>query len=144
MLELQQHRHRFIRPDVKQQTASSRRVSPELCILVALPNEEGAGKTGWPLHPGLPRKTIAQRARKPRVQAVTTGLPCAMVYGLYVISPVNLADCHRHRRDAKHHRQLSAEPLGRQDHTISPSAPVPLVNRHVRVHRIPLRVRDDA
>jgi len=61
-----------------------------------------------------------------------------------VISPVNLADCHRHRRDAKHHRQLSAEPLGRQDCTISPSASVPLVNRHVRVHRIPPHVRDDA
>jgi len=50
---------------------------------------------------------------------------------------VNLADCHRHRRDAKHHRQLSAKPLGRQDHTISPSASVPLVNRHICVHRIP-------
>ena len=41
-----------------------------------------------------------------------TGLPCAMVYGLYVISPVNLADCHRPRRDAKHRRQVSASLWG--------------------------------
>src|SRR5579883_587885 len=88
--------------------------------------------------PGAPAQKIAQRARKPRVQAVTTGLPCAMGYGLYVISPVNLADCHRHRRDAKHHRQLSAEPLGRQDHTISPSAKAAARQvQQLRVHRIP-------
>jgi hypothetical protein len=33
--------------------------------------------------------------------------------------------------------------LGRQDHTTSPSASVPLVNRHIRVHRVPLHVLDD-
>src|SRR3984885_759186 len=33
---------------------------------------------------------------------------------------------------------------GRRDHTTSPSASVPLVLRHCRVHRIPLHVRDDA
>jgi hypothetical protein len=38
---------------------------------------------------------------------------------------------------------LSAGPLGRQDRTLSPSASVPLVNRHSSVHRIPLHVRDD-
>jgi hypothetical protein len=31
----------------------------------------------------------------------------------------------------------------RQDHTSSPSALLPLVSRHIRVHRIPLHVRDD-
>ncbi len=68
---------------------------------------------------------------------ITPAFPARWFYGLYVISPVNLADCHRHRRDARHHRQLGAEPLGRQDHTISPSASVPFVTRHIRVHRIP-------
>jgi hypothetical protein len=37
----------------------------------------------------------------------------------------------------KHCHELDAKALGRQDHTISPSASVPLVNRHIRVHRIP-------
>jgi hypothetical protein len=32
---------------------------------------EGAGKTGWPQHPGLPRKRTFARARKPQVQAET-------------------------------------------------------------------------
>ena len=34
------------------------------------------------MHPGLPRKRIARRARKPQVQAGSTGLPCAMVLRL--------------------------------------------------------------
>ena len=37
----------------------------------------------------------------------------------------------------KHHRKLGAKALGRQDHTTSPSASLPLVNRHTCVHRIP-------
>jgi len=79
-----------------------------------------------------------RKGASPQVQAVITpAFPAQWFYGLYVISPVNLADCHRHRRDAKHHRQLGAEPLGRQDHTISSSASAPLVNRHLHVHRIP-------
>ena len=65
--------------------------------------------------------------------------PHAMVYGLYVLSPVigflvtvacqrfaNLMPASRH-----------------QDHTISPSALASLVCNTVRVHRIPSRVRDD-
>ncbi|HLG81150.1 MAG TPA: hypothetical protein VKY22_09045 [Bradyrhizobium sp.] len=38
---------------------------------------------------------------------------------------------------------LERQPLGRQDHTPLPSASVPLVNRHIRVHRIPHHGRDD-
>src|ERR1700758_1598099 len=37
----------------------------------------------------------------------------------------------------KHCRQLDAKDLGRQDHATSPSAPAPIVSRHLRVHRIP-------
>jgi len=40
-------------------------------------------------------------------------------------------------RCAGHRRQLGAKDLGRQDHTISPSASLPLVNWHACVHRIP-------
>jgi hypothetical protein len=65
--------------------------------------------------------------------------PHAMVYGLYVLSPVigflvtvacqrfaNLMPASRH-----------------QDHTTSPSAHAPVVCSAFRVHRIPPRVRDD-
>jgi hypothetical protein len=43
----------------------------------------------------------------------------------------------------EHHYELERQTLGRQDHTISPYASVPLVERHLSVHRIPARVRDD-
>ena len=58
-------------------------------------NAEGAGKAGWPHAPGAPAQKIFARAREPQVQAVTTGLPCAVVYGLYALSPVNHPVCHR-------------------------------------------------
>ena len=46
--------------------------------------------------------------------------------------------CHRRRRDALGIiTDLNAKALGRQDHTISPSVSVPLVGRHLHVHRIP-------
>ncbi len=44
----------------------------------------------------------------------------------------------------KHSRQLGAEPLGRQDHTISPSVSAPYVYQRLHVHRLPHHVRDDA
>ena len=40
-------------------------------------------------------------------------------------------------------RENLAPASGRQDHTTSPSASVPLVSRRHRVHRIPPHVRDD-
>ena len=111
---------------------SSRRVSPELCIVHHPPrNQRVQGRPGGRCTRGLAQKRFA-RAREPQVQAVITpALPAQWFSGLYVISPVNLADCHRRRRDAKHHRRLGAEPLGRQDHTISPSAMLPHVLRNI-------------
>src|ERR1700746_1501237 len=67
----------------------SRRISPELCIISSLSHEEGAGKAGWPHAPGACAQKDCAKARRPQVQAVTTGLPCAVVYGLYVLSSVN-------------------------------------------------------
>jgi hypothetical protein len=82
---------------------------------------EGAGKTGWPLHPGLPRKKKFARVREPQVQAVTTGLPCAVAYGLYALSSVN------QRLPPSPAQCVSivaslAPAWARQDHTTSPSA----------------------
>ena len=56
---------------------------PSFASFITLIKDKGAGKTGWPLHPGPPRKEICASAREPQVQAVTTGLPCAMVYDLF-------------------------------------------------------------
>jgi hypothetical protein len=50
--------------------------------------------------PGAAAQKKFARARRPQVQAVTTGLPCAVGYGLYALSSVNHPVCHRHRHDA--------------------------------------------
>jgi hypothetical protein len=94
--------------------------------------------------PGALAQKIVARARKPQVQAVTTGLPCAVVYGLYVLSSVNHPVCHRRPREACQLRlDLSARPWGarttrlRRPRACRSSIGTP------RVHRIPLDVRDN-
>ncbi len=75
--------------------------SPELCIVVVPPwKSEGAGRAGWPLHPGAPREKVAREREDHRYRRDHTGPPCAVVYGLYVLSSVNLADCHRRPSEA--------------------------------------------
>jgi hypothetical protein len=56
-----------------------------------------------------------------------------------VLSPVIGLSCHRHQRDAKHHRRLDAsvEASGPHDFAVRVGA---VRYRHFRVHRIPPRV----
>jgi hypothetical protein len=69
----------------------------------------------------------------------------------FVLSPVTGLFCHRRLADigASQPGWADAPPQnltpasGRQDHTTSPSAFMPLVNGTISVHRIPSRVRDD-
>jgi hypothetical protein len=60
----------------------------------------------------------------------------------FALSPVIGLSCHRHPRDAKHHREFDAsvEASGPHDFAVRVSA---VRYRHLRVHRIPSRVRDD-
>ena len=88
-----------------------------------LEKSEGAGKAGWPLHPGPPRKRKLRERVNHRYRRRHSGLPCAMVYGLLRALlgepsrlPPSLATIRKNRR------QLSARSLARQDHTTSPSA----------------------
>ena len=83
---------------------------------------EGAGKAGWPLHPGPPRKKIARAREDHRYRQDQPGLPCAVVYGLLRALLGEPACCHRHRRDAQGIVANLAPAWARQDHTISPSA----------------------
>src|SRR6516164_10637332 len=62
---------------------------PSSVSSLSLSIREGAGKAGWPHAPGAPAQKKFARAREPQVQAVTTGPPCAVVYGLYALSSVN-------------------------------------------------------
>jgi hypothetical protein len=67
---------------------------------VHLLKSEGAGKTGCALHP---RSRVQNAQTKThtsiQVQRRQSGLPCAMVYGLYALSPVTGLSCHRHPRN---------------------------------------------
>src|SRR6202008_1662719 len=60
----------------------SRLNSAELCIVATLPKNRGGREGRVAAAPGAPAQKWIARARKPQVQAVTTGLPCAMVLRL--------------------------------------------------------------
>jgi len=75
--------------------------------------------------------------------AGSTGIPCAMVLTVsFVLSPGTGLSCPRHRRDAKHHHQLSASvgapgPHDFAVHVKRRSSAQTDRARHFRVHRIP-------
>jgi hypothetical protein len=123
----------------RQASASSRRISSELCIVPSPSLEtEGAGKAGRPLHPGPRAEKICASAKTTGTGGDHTGPPRAMVYGLYALSPVNHPVCHRRPCDAERIVTHLAPDLG---------APGPhdfavCKNRRssvsaLRVHRIP-------
>jgi hypothetical protein len=61
---------------------------------------EGAGKTGVAAAPGaLAQKNNCASAKTMGTGGDHTGLPRAMVYGLYALSSVNHSVCHRRQRD---------------------------------------------
>src|SRR5271169_5274885 len=86
--------------------------------------------------PGAPAQKKLARAREPQVQAVSTDLPCAAVYGLYRALPGEPAFATVVGTKPLELRANLAPAWARQDHTTSPSASVPLVYRHRPVHRI--------
>jgi hypothetical protein len=89
--------------------------------------------------PGAPAQRVIARARKPQVQAVITpAFPARWFYGLYALSSVNHPVCHRHRRDARSIvGNLAPDLWGARTTRLRRPRSAPLVNRHLRVHRIP-------
>ena len=107
---------------------------PSFLLTPPSSKEEGAGKTGRRLAP-MVRVQQKSTRQNHRYEPGQPAFPAQWFYGLYALSPVTGLFCHRRRRDAKHHRQLSA----------SVGAPGPhdfAVRDHVirlmtrRVHRI--------
>src|SRR6202790_2921628 len=124
-------------------SAFPRRDAPEVLHENCPSRNEGAGNTGCTLHPrSRVQKCTTKTHTSIQVQRRQSGIPCAMVLRLISCSPrrsgflvtviggVTTADLTPASR--------------RQDHTILPSASAPIVHRRIRVHRIPLRVRDVA
>ena len=88
---------RFANRDKRPHSRGAIRASYWLCKTLSI--REGAGKAGWPHAPGAPAQKIARRAREPQVQAVTTGLPRAVVYSLLRALLCEPAGCHRRPRE---------------------------------------------
>jgi len=120
--------------------AISRPDMPELCRKFPCPRSEGAGNAGCTLHPrSRAQQCTKKRTRAYRFSGGNPAFPAQWFYGLYVLSPVTGLFCHCHRRLPANLMPAS----GHQDHTTSPSASHAVRYRRLRVHRIPLHVRDD-
>ena len=76
-------------------SAFSRRDASEACVGFTLLEKRGRRESRAPIAPAVVRKT---RTSGPQVQPDHPGFPRAMVYGLYVISPVTGLSCHRRPR----------------------------------------------
>jgi hypothetical protein len=118
----------------RQQSAFPRQDLPEFCDSITLRKVRGRRECRALDAPAASCVVENARVRNHRY-AETIGTPCAMVYGLYVLSSVNRAFL-----PPSFAGSLSANLIPAsedQDHTISPSASAPLVRRHPCVHRIP-------
>jgi hypothetical protein len=127
----------------KHTSAFSPRITPGLCMND--PPKRGAGNAGCALHP---RSRVRNEQKKMhtsiQVQRRASGIPRAMVLTVsFELFPVIGLCCHRHRRDAKHHRQLDVSVETSEPHdfavrkiALSSSAPLASITS-------PPYVRDD-
>jgi len=122
--------------------AFSRRDAPEICIVVAPSNSEGAGKTGCALHPRSRVQLRTERRAHEHTGSAGASRPSLRngFTAYFVLSPVN--GSFATVADGTPPANLTPAPR-RQDHTTSPYARATLVSRSSRVHRISPRVRDD-
>ncbi len=95
------------------------------------------GRPGARMHPWAFARKDCAKARSHRYRRSHTGLPCAVVYGLYALSRVNLADCHPRQPRRQRRRQLGASLWGARTTRFRSSAASALVSQRLHVHRIP-------
>jgi hypothetical protein len=115
-----------------------RRVSPGVLHLVSPSSKRRAqGRPGARMHPWAFARKDCAKARSHRYRRSHTGLPCAVVYGLYALSRVNLADCHPRQPRRQRRRQLGASLWGARTTRFRSSAASALVSQRLHVHRIP-------
>ena len=113
-------------------------------LLVPPSSSEGAGNAGRPMRPmAACAGVVIERTRVSQVTPESPGIPRAMVYGLCRTLPGDRAFLSPSLLRSLLLRSLTPASR-RQDHTILPSASRAIRQRHIGVHRIPLRVRDVA
>src|SRR5262245_30494555 len=102
------HRFWVIGPDANRRQGAShksalpRRVSPGSCNFVVPPSSRGRRESRAPTAPVDPVRRSTRAARVPkhtgsdyRYSRDIPAFPTQWLYGLYVLSPVSGADCHR-------------------------------------------------
>src|SRR5215471_2094981 len=97
--------------------------------------ERAQGRPGAGWHPWS--ACSKKHAAEPQVQPEQPAFPAQWFYGLYVVSSGTGLSCPRHRRDAKHHRQLDASVGAPGPHDFAVRDTNIRLLRY-RVHRIPL------
>jgi hypothetical protein len=105
---------------------------------IALESEEGAGKAGAGRTHGPPANK--KQAASPQVQPSHPAFPAQWFYGLYVISPVTMLGCHRHRWNRFHQLSACIGAPGPHDFAVRTNAVRPRnhCGSAMCVHRIPL------
>ena len=122
----------------------SRLILPEVCCRFFWPsNEEGRGECRVRAAPAVSCAKMCKEkgAHSIQVQRRHPTFPAQWLYDLYRALPGDRLCCHRRLTVFVSANLTPAS--GRQDHTISPYASVRPSSAHIRVHRIPPRVRDD-
>jgi hypothetical protein len=80
---------------------------------------EGAGNAGRPMRPPPHVQwVVVERTRVSQVTPESPGIPRAMVYGLYVLSPVTGLSCHRRRRSRLYRLDASVGASGPHDFAV--------------------------
>jgi hypothetical protein len=118
-------------------SAFSRHESPELCISFRPLLKRAQGKPGARCTRGLVCNGRNRNAHEHTGSA--EALRLSLRDGLRLIRALpgeTRLCCHRPRKDACAHFTRGHRPLGRQNHTISPSASCALVSCAIGVHRI--------
>jgi hypothetical protein len=85
--------------------------------------------------------SVVERTRVSQVTPEHPAFPAQWFTAYVVLSPVIGLSCHRRPRKLVFANLTPAS--RRQDHTILPSASRAIRQRHISVHRIPSRIRDD-
>jgi len=117
-------------------------ICPSFALRFALSSQRAQGKPGADRTHGPRAKGRKHGGRTTGVTGNNPAFPARWATAYFVLSPARLGFfvTVSATRTAQFERHL---PLGRQDHTTSPSAPCAFVDCAIRVHRISTHVRDD-
>src|SRR5450631_3077882 len=118
------------------------RFARDLPVISRPLQSEGAGNAGRPMRPiAACAMSVVERTRVSQVTPESPGIPHAMVYGLYVISPANGSFATvAPEKLASQELDTSTAMSGPHDFAVRLHA---VRYRRIRVHRIPPRIRDD-